>query len=155
MRNQRGTEGSTVPQIWCNSDKYFRSYGILKKMAHAICQVATHCQESMSPFTNNFSQSSLVSSVTCRRSVVSSGYSGFLHQKTDFIIMIIIIHHHHFTASDTRWSPTLWFTTRNPSRPYGMWPGRNMPLYTVCSLGCGPVWLNKEYTGATVVYPRS
>ena len=26
-----------------------------------------------------------VSSVTCRRSVVSSGYSGFLHQKTDFI----------------------------------------------------------------------
>ena len=29
-----------------------------------------------------------VSSVTCRRSVVSSGYSGFLHQKTDFIIII-------------------------------------------------------------------
>ena len=28
-----------------------------------------------------------VSSVTCRRSVVSSGYSGFLHQKTDFIII--------------------------------------------------------------------
>ena len=23
-------------QIWCNSDHYFRSYGILKKMAHAI-----------------------------------------------------------------------------------------------------------------------
>ena len=29
-----------------------------------------------------------VSSVTCRRSVVSSGYSGFLHQITDFIIII-------------------------------------------------------------------
>ena len=28
-----------------------------------------------------------VSSVTCRRSMVSSGYSGFLHQKTDFIII--------------------------------------------------------------------
>ena len=28
-----------------------------------------------------------VSSVTCRRSVVSSGCSGFLHQKTDFIII--------------------------------------------------------------------
>ena len=28
------------------------------------------------------------SPVTCRRSVVSSGYSGFLHQKTDFIIII-------------------------------------------------------------------
>ena len=27
----------------------------------------------------------------CRRSVVYSGYSGFLHQITDF-------HHHHFTA---------------------------------------------------------
>ena len=27
-------------------------------------------------------------SVTCRRSVVSSGYSGFLHQITDFIIII-------------------------------------------------------------------
>ena len=26
--------------------------------------------------------------VTCRRSVISSGYSGFLHQKTDFIIII-------------------------------------------------------------------
>ena len=25
-----------VHQIWCNSDHYFRSYGILKKMAHAI-----------------------------------------------------------------------------------------------------------------------
>ena len=30
----------------------------------------------------------LVSSVTCRRSVVFSRYSGFLHQKTDFIIII-------------------------------------------------------------------
>ena len=29
-----------------------------------------------------------VSSVLSRRSVVSSGYSGFLHQKTDFIIII-------------------------------------------------------------------
>ena len=28
-----------------------------------------------------------VSSVTCRMSVVSSGYSGFLHHKTDFIII--------------------------------------------------------------------
>ena len=31
---------------------------------------------------------SSVSSVTCRRSVVSSGYSGFLHQITNFIIII-------------------------------------------------------------------
>ena len=29
--------------------------------------------------------------VTCRRSVVSSGYSGFLHQKTDFIIIFFYL----------------------------------------------------------------
>ena len=29
----------------------------------------------------------VLKTVTCRRSVVSSGYSGFLHQKTDFIII--------------------------------------------------------------------
>ena len=29
-----------------------------------------------------------IESIICRRSVVSSGYSGFLHQKTDYIIII-------------------------------------------------------------------
>ena len=29
-------ENTSVNQIWCNSDHYFQSYGILKKMAHAI-----------------------------------------------------------------------------------------------------------------------
>ena len=33
-------------------------------------------------------KSFLSPSVTCRRLVVSSGYSGFLHQKTDFFIII-------------------------------------------------------------------
>ena len=30
MKNQRGIRGPPVPQIWCNSDQYSRSYGILK-----------------------------------------------------------------------------------------------------------------------------
>ena len=34
--DRRGAQGPPVHQIWCNSDHYFRSYGILKKMAHAI-----------------------------------------------------------------------------------------------------------------------
>ena len=33
---RRGAQGTPVHQICCNSDHYFRSYGILKKMAHAI-----------------------------------------------------------------------------------------------------------------------
>ena len=36
IKNQRGTHGTHVPQIWCNSDYYLQSYGILKKMAHGI-----------------------------------------------------------------------------------------------------------------------
>ena len=36
MRNRRGIQAPPVPQIWCNSDQYSRSYGILKKMARAI-----------------------------------------------------------------------------------------------------------------------
>ena len=35
-KSRRGPQGPRVHQIWCNSDHYFRSYGILKKMAHAI-----------------------------------------------------------------------------------------------------------------------
>ena len=35
-KSRRGAQGPPVHQIWCNSDHYFRSYGILKKMAHAI-----------------------------------------------------------------------------------------------------------------------
>ena len=34
--NRRGAQGPPVPQIWCNSDHYFRSYGILEKMARTI-----------------------------------------------------------------------------------------------------------------------
>ena len=34
--NRRGTHGPPVPQIWCNSDYYLQSYGILGKMAHVI-----------------------------------------------------------------------------------------------------------------------
>ena len=30
MINGRGTQASPVPKIWCNSDNYSRSYGILK-----------------------------------------------------------------------------------------------------------------------------
>ena len=37
IKNRRGTHGPPVPQIWCNSDYYLQSYGILKKMAHVIC----------------------------------------------------------------------------------------------------------------------
>ena len=29
--NRRGTHGPPVPQIWCNSDYYLQSYGILKR----------------------------------------------------------------------------------------------------------------------------
>ena len=36
IKNRRGTHGPPVPQIWCNSDYYLQSYGILKKMAHVI-----------------------------------------------------------------------------------------------------------------------
>ena len=36
-KNRRGAQGPPVHQIWCNSDHYFRSYGILKKMARTIC----------------------------------------------------------------------------------------------------------------------
>ena len=35
-KSRRGAQGPPVRQIWCNSDHYFQSYGILKKMAHAI-----------------------------------------------------------------------------------------------------------------------
>ena len=35
-KSRRGAQGPPVHQIWCNSDHYFRSYGILEKMAHAI-----------------------------------------------------------------------------------------------------------------------
>ena len=35
-KSRRGAQGPPVHQIWCNSDHYFRSYRILKKMAHAI-----------------------------------------------------------------------------------------------------------------------
>ena len=31
IKNRRGTQGPPVLQIWCNSDNYFRSYGILNK----------------------------------------------------------------------------------------------------------------------------
>ena len=31
MTDRRGAQGSPVLQIWCNSNYYFRSYGILKK----------------------------------------------------------------------------------------------------------------------------
>ena len=34
IKNRRGTHGPPVPQIWCNSDYYLQSYGILKKVAH-------------------------------------------------------------------------------------------------------------------------
>ena len=30
-QKSRGTHGPPVPQIWCNSDYYLQSYGILKK----------------------------------------------------------------------------------------------------------------------------
>ena len=36
IKNRRGTHGPPVPQIWCNSDYYLQSYGILKNMAHVI-----------------------------------------------------------------------------------------------------------------------
>ena len=36
INKRRGTQGPPVPQIWCNSDYYLQSYGILKKMAHVI-----------------------------------------------------------------------------------------------------------------------
>ena len=32
MKNRRGIQDPHVPQIWCNSDQYSRSYGILKKI---------------------------------------------------------------------------------------------------------------------------
>ena len=35
-KSRRGAQGPPVHQIWCNSDHYFQSYGILKKMVHAI-----------------------------------------------------------------------------------------------------------------------
>ena len=50
-----------------------------------------HCERDIREFQTWYvsqTPSSEVSSVPCRRSVVSSGYSGFLHQKTDFIIII-------------------------------------------------------------------
>ena len=31
IKNRRGTHGPPVPQIWCNSDYYLQSYGILEK----------------------------------------------------------------------------------------------------------------------------
>ena len=31
IKNRSGTHGPPVPQIWCNSDYYLQSYGILKK----------------------------------------------------------------------------------------------------------------------------
>ena len=36
IKHRRGTHGPPAPQIWCNSDCYLQSYGILKKMAHVI-----------------------------------------------------------------------------------------------------------------------
>ena len=32
MKNRSGIEGPPLPQIWCTSDQYSRSYGILKKI---------------------------------------------------------------------------------------------------------------------------
>ena len=36
MKNRRGTQVPPVLQIWCNSDYYLQSHGILKKLARAI-----------------------------------------------------------------------------------------------------------------------
>ena len=35
-QQSKGHPWSPVPRIWCNSDYYLQSYGILKKMAHVI-----------------------------------------------------------------------------------------------------------------------
>ena len=54
----------------------------------ALARFASHrCGPSSIPGLGRGRMCENVSSVTCRRSVVSSGCSGFLHQKTDFIII--------------------------------------------------------------------
>ena len=54
----------------------------------ALAHFASHrCGPSSIPGLGRGRMCEKVSSVTCRRSVVSSGCSGFLHQKTDFIII--------------------------------------------------------------------
>ena len=44
IKNRRGTHGPPVPQIWCNSNYYLQSYGILKKMAHVISLIGRHLE---------------------------------------------------------------------------------------------------------------
>ena len=56
-----------------------------------ICHITlcfTPLRPKFNPWTGQRQYVWKVSSVTCRRLVVSSGYSGFLHQITDFIIII-------------------------------------------------------------------
>ena len=46
MTNRRGTQCPPVPQIWCNSDYYLQSYGILKKLARAnFCPIQAFFME--------------------------------------------------------------------------------------------------------------
>ena len=44
IKNRRGTHGPPVPQIWCNSDYYLQSYGILKKMARNFSLIGRHLE---------------------------------------------------------------------------------------------------------------
>ena len=46
IKIQRGTQGQglPVPQIWCNSDYYLQSYGILKKMALHFSLIGRHLE---------------------------------------------------------------------------------------------------------------
>ena len=44
MTNRRGTQAPSVPQIWCNSDYYLQSQGILKELARAIFLIGRHLE---------------------------------------------------------------------------------------------------------------
>ena len=50
MKDRRGIQGPPVFQIWCNSDQYSWSYGILKKLAlRHFCLVAAILNVSVEP----------------------------------------------------------------------------------------------------------
>ena len=77
-----------LPPIW----KVSYGHGVSSSAEHTCCKffLQTCCSLCFTPLRPKFNPRPYVwkgSSVTCCRSVVSSGYSGFLHQKTAFIII--------------------------------------------------------------------
>ena len=73
-------------ELVCKLKNTTKGYHSIHPLLH-LSKFVHRCGPSSIPGLGRGRMCEKVSSVTCRRSVVSSGCSGFLHQKTDFIII--------------------------------------------------------------------